>query len=44
MKNFALIGVAGYIAPRHLQAIKTTGNNLIAALDSFDSVGVLGGP
>lgn len=41
MKNFALIGVAGYIAPRHLQAIKATGNNLIAALDSFDSVGVL---
>lgn len=41
MKNFALIGVAGYIAPRHLQAIKATGNNLIAALDNFDSVGVL---
>lgn len=41
MKNFALIGVAGYIAPRHLKAIKDTGNNLIAALDSFDSVGVL---
>lgn len=41
MKNFALIGAAGYIAPRHLQAIKDTGNNLIAALDPFDSVGVL---
>jgi UDP-N-acetyl-2-amino-2-deoxyglucuronate dehydrogenase len=41
MKNFALIGVAGYIAPRHLKAIKDTGNNLIAALDPFDSVGVL---
>ncbi|MDQ4121015.1 MAG: Gfo/Idh/MocA family oxidoreductase [Acidobacteriota bacterium] len=41
MKNFALIGVAGYIAPRHLQAIKDTGNNLVAALDKFDSVGVL---
>ncbi|MEP6923992.1 MAG: Gfo/Idh/MocA family oxidoreductase [Pyrinomonadaceae bacterium] len=43
MKNFALIGVAGYIAPRHLKAIKETGNNLIAALDKFDSVGILDG-
>ena len=41
MKNFALIGVGGYIAPRHLQAIKATGNNLIAALDKHDSVGIL---
>ena len=41
MKNFALIGAAGYIAPRHMKAIKDTGNNLIAALDSFDSVGVI---
>lgn len=41
MKNFALIGAAGYIAPRHLKAIKDTGNNLIAALDSFDSVGIM---
>jgi len=41
MKNFALIGAAGYIAPRHLKAIKDTHNNLIAALDKFDSVGVL---
>ncbi|MCF2876623.1 MULTISPECIES: Gfo/Idh/MocA family oxidoreductase [unclassified Tenacibaculum] len=41
MKNFALIGVAGYIAPRHLKAIKDTGNDLIAALDKFDSVGVM---
>ncbi|MGG8497353.1 Gfo/Idh/MocA family oxidoreductase [Tenacibaculum sp. TC6] len=41
MKNFALIGVAGYVAPRHLKAIKETGNNLIAALDKSDSVGVL---
>ena len=41
MKNFALIGAAGYIAPRHLKAIKDTGNNLIAALDPFDSVGIL---
>jgi UDP-N-acetyl-2-amino-2-deoxyglucuronate dehydrogenase len=41
MKNFALIGSAGYIAPRHLQAIKDTGNRLVAALDLHDSVGIL---
>jgi UDP-N-acetyl-2-amino-2-deoxyglucuronate dehydrogenase len=41
MKNFALIGAAGYIAPRHLKAIKETNNNLLAALDRFDSVGVI---
>ncbi|MEP7109913.1 MAG: Gfo/Idh/MocA family oxidoreductase [Ferruginibacter sp.] len=41
MKNFALIGAAGYIAPRHLKAIKKTGNNLSAALDPFDSVGIM---
>ncbi len=41
MKNFALIGAAGYIAPRHLKAIKDTNNNLIAALDKFDSVGIM---
>ena len=41
MKNFALIGAAGYIAPRHMRAIKETGNNLIAALDKNDSVGIL---
>ena len=41
MVNFALIGAAGYIAPRHLQAIKDTGNNLVAALDRFDSVGIM---
>ena len=41
MKNFALIGASGYIAPRHLKAIKDTGNNLVAALDKFDSVGVI---
>ena len=41
MKNFALIGAAGYIAPRHIKAISDTGNNLIAALDQFDSVGRL---
>ena len=40
-KNFALIGAAGYIAPRHLKAIKETNNNLIAALDKFDSVGMM---
>lgn len=41
MKNFAITGVAGYIAPRHLKAIKDTGNNLIAAVDPHDSVGIL---
>ncbi|MHC3995083.1 Gfo/Idh/MocA family protein [Thiomicrolovo sp. ZZH C-3] len=41
MKNFALIGAAGYIAPRHMKAIKDTGNNLIAALDRCDSVGII---
>lgn len=41
MKNFALIGAAGYIAVRHMKAIKDTGNNLIAALDKFDSVGIM---
>jgi UDP-N-acetyl-2-amino-2-deoxyglucuronate dehydrogenase len=41
MKNFAITGVAGYIAPRHLQAIKDTGNNLVAAVDPHDSVGIL---
>jgi UDP-N-acetyl-2-amino-2-deoxyglucuronate dehydrogenase len=40
-KNFAVIGVAGYIAPRHLQAIRSTGNRLIAAVDPHDSVGIL---
>jgi UDP-N-acetyl-2-amino-2-deoxyglucuronate dehydrogenase len=39
--NFALIGAGGYIAPRHMQAIKDTGNRLIAALDKNDSVGIL---
>ncbi|MCX7797366.1 MAG: Gfo/Idh/MocA family oxidoreductase [Melioribacter sp.] len=39
--NFALTGVAGYIAPKHLQAIKETGNKLVAALDPHDSVGIL---
>tara|TARA_A200000113_G_scaffold219338_1_gene227966 strand:- start:61 stop:1026 length:966 start_codon:yes stop_codon:yes gene_type:complete len=40
-KNFALIGSAGYIAPRHLDAIKKTNNNLIASLDKSDSVGII---
>ncbi|MDM8006722.1 MAG: Gfo/Idh/MocA family oxidoreductase [Phycisphaerae bacterium] len=41
MKRFVLIGAAGYIAPRHLKAIKETGNVLVAALDKSDSVGIL---
>lgn len=41
MKEFALIGAAGFIASRHLRAIKDTGNNLVAALDPFDSVGIM---
>jgi len=40
-KNFGLIGVAGYIAVRHLAAIKDTGNNMLASLDPFDSVGII---
>ena len=39
MKKFALVGAAGYIAPRHMKAIKQTNNELVAALDRFDSVG-----
>ena len=41
--NFALIGAAGYIAPRHIKAISDTGNNLLVAYDKFDSVGRLDG-
>jgi len=41
MKKFALIGAGGYIAPRHMRAIKETGNVLIAALDPNDSVGII---
>ena len=41
MKNFALIGAAGYVAPRHMKAIKETGNNLLAAFDPNDSVGII---
>ncbi len=40
-QNFAIIGVAGYIAPRHMKAISETGNNLVAAMDPMDSVGVI---
>ncbi len=40
-KNFALIGAGGYVAPKHMKAIKDTGNNLVAALDRSDSVGIL---
>lgn len=40
-KKFALIGAAGYIAPRHMKAIKDTGNDLIAAMDKNDSVGII---
>ena len=41
MKNFAILGVGGYIAPRHLKAIKDTGNNLLSAYDKSDSVGIM---
>jgi len=41
MKRFALIGAAGFIAPRHMKAIKETGNVLVAALDKHDNVGIL---
>ena len=40
-KQFGLVGAAGFIAPRHLKAIKDTGNNLLAAFDPFDSVGIM---
>ncbi|MBX2852535.1 MAG: Gfo/Idh/MocA family oxidoreductase, partial [Phycisphaeraceae bacterium] len=41
MANFALVGAAGFVAPRHMKAIKDTGNHLVAAMDPHDSVGVL---
>ncbi len=41
MNNFALIGAAGYIAPRHMKAIKETGNTLVAALDPYDGIGIM---
>ena len=40
-KSFALIGAAGFVAPRHMKAIKDTGNTLVAALDTNDSVGII---
>lgn len=41
MKKFALIGAAGYVAPRHMKAIKETGNQMVACLDPNDSVGII---
>lgn len=41
MKNFALVGAAGFIAPRHMQAIHATGNRIVAAMDPSDSVGII---
>ena len=41
MKNFILIGAAGYIAPRHMKAIKESGNQIIAAYDPYDGVGII---
>ena len=41
MKNFVIIGAAGYIAPRHMKAIKETGNDLIAAYDPYDGIGII---
>jgi len=41
MKNFALIGAAGYIAPRHMKAIKETNNNLVVSYDPYDGIGIM---
>jgi UDP-N-acetyl-2-amino-2-deoxyglucuronate dehydrogenase len=41
VKNFAITGIAGFVAPRHLEAIRATGNRLIAAVDPHDAVGIL---
>jgi len=41
MKKFALIGAAGYIAPRHMRAIKETGNRIVSAYDPYDGVGIM---
>ena len=41
MKHFALIGASGYIAPRHMKAIRDTGNDLVAALDAYDGIGIM---
>lgn len=43
MKNFGILGAAGFVAPRHLRAISETNGNLLAAMDPFDSVGILDG-
>ncbi len=40
-KNFALIGASGYIAPRHMKAIKETNNNLVVSLDPYDGIGIM---
>jgi UDP-N-acetyl-2-amino-2-deoxyglucuronate dehydrogenase len=40
-KNFAMTGVAGFVAPRHLKAIADTGHRLVAAVDPHDAVGIL---
>ena len=41
MSNFALVGAAGFVAPRHMKAIAETGNTLVAAVDPHDSVGII---
>ena len=41
MKKFGLIGASGYIAPRHMKAIKETNNELVAALDPYDGIGIM---
>ena len=43
MTNYVIIGAAGYIAPKHMKAIKATNGNLLAAYDKNDSVGILDG-
>ncbi len=44
MKNFVLLGAAGFVAPRHMRAIKDTGNRLVAVMDPHDSIGVIDNP
>ena len=41
MKNFGMLGAAGFVAPRHMKAVHQTGNRLVAACDPYDGVGVL---
>lgn len=43
MKNFAIVGASGYIAPRHMKAVADTGNRLVAAFDPNDSIGIIDG-